>query len=739
MTEPGGFEYSNDSVVARMSIDVPPQALTDLDQIRQQAAGLRTEMEALARAESNWVDYLNAIPGIADRADQSYRNLITSMERMSYVQREMGGGLPGAGGDFTGASGGSGGHTGYSTAAPAGHVDPFAGMHAGMGERSFTPEAAVAQAAHIQSTDPRLAANMAAARGINPAMLGAMGGVAAEVLGAGSFGGGSGHGESMSSKSTQTTQTARDSSAPPSQEEGGAPTTSASQHTPSEPHPDASWMEKAMSAAIGGSLFNEMSDAFKGGGGISGMAGSVLGGAAMTGKLGKLGKLGKGLVGTPLGKGLMGVGAGLWAANKVQDLGEAAQEYRNWGSVQGGGFGEGVGYELRSRFAALDPFVNTQQTREMMQASLSEGFRGDDLNTMRDFMMQNTKKFNMDSSETMQIYNSAVLKGKDDTESFAESIAKLGNSLNLMKDLAAEGGASLPERKAQFAQMAGALTSHGVSQDIASGAALRAQEMYADDKVLRDHVPGATAAASGNDLAAMALARKYGIRGALPETVDAELSDRGIDAQAGREELYKELAERAQRSNPGNPRNAAAYWGRMMKQMYGVDTGDFATTFRWYQKLTGAKDPGDQARERISSAAAPTPTGGPGGNPMGGLAGDVLGARSMSDLGNIPRNFMNRAAGIDPSTQNQAAIEAMKPSLQPAPTSGPALGGGSLTTQGTVTGTVRIQVDQAGRVTAPPSIQLTGTQRAANMGWGSSQLNNPSPGEGFAHSGWAGG
>jgi hypothetical protein len=46
-----------------------------------------------------------------------------------------------------------------------------------------------------------------------------------------------------------------------------------------------------------------------------------------------------------------------------------------------------------------------------------------------------------------------------------------------------------------------------------------------------------------------------------------------------------------------------------------------------------------------------------------------------------------------------------------------------------VTGNVTITVDQAGRVTAPPSIQLSGLQKSALAGWGASQVNNVSPGD----------
>jgi len=63
----------------------------------------------------------------------------------------------------------------------------------------------------------------------------------------------------------------------------------------------------------------------------------------------------------------------------------------------------------------------------------------------------------------------------------------------------------------------------------------------------------------------------------------------------------------------------------------------------------------------------------------------------------------------------------------------------TINTQGQVTGDIRITVDQAGRVSAPQTITLTGTQRSVNAGYGGGTMNNPGPGDYHQSTGFPGG
>ena len=90
MTTPDSFEYTDDSVVARVSVDIPNQAVADISQLTSAMSAMRTELESIARAQSSWLDYLQQMPVIVEQSNQAIRNQITLMERMSYLQSEVG-------------------------------------------------------------------------------------------------------------------------------------------------------------------------------------------------------------------------------------------------------------------------------------------------------------------------------------------------------------------------------------------------------------------------------------------------------------------------------------------------------------------------------------------------------------------------------------------------------------------------------------------------------------------------
>lgn len=308
MTTPGpdSFQYNDDSVVARVSFDVPPSTLTDISQITQAMSAMRTELESIARAQSDWLDYLQQVPAIAERANQAYRDSITQMERIAYIQSEIGTtgpvGAAGAGGDSGGGvvpSGGAGGSGmgGYSTAAPAGYVPPFQNMTEGMGRKRETSPSVASQISALADENPRIAANMAAARGmaVNPSLLGMVGGAMGWAFGQ-STGGGLGKGnEAADDMSPQTTGSDRTSSGPPAPSQGGAPIGSEPTNAPGPPSKDAPWWRKLTDTATneirnaaGGSRIGKilgtippgvLGDAFKnvGGGVLEGAAGTAAG------------------------------------------------------------------------------------------------------------------------------------------------------------------------------------------------------------------------------------------------------------------------------------------------------------------------------------------------------------------------------------------------------------------------------------------------------------------------------
>lgn len=380
------FQFTDDTVVAKLSIDVPAGSAESLRQINQQAEQLRVELEAIARAESNWIDYLEQVPQLTEQAAAAQRNLITQLERTSYLQQQLGSaGMPG----FS-ASVGIPGQAPYSTAAPAGYSDPFSGAVAGLGTAgrvpSTGPVGSVAEASnsadlisHLAQTDPQMYANMAAQRGLG-------GGKITSAL------------KKLAMYSMTGLGTDTPGSGAPGMGKGGPTPTAGT--TPGKAFDDADTEELAKEMAKkveneqAAGLGNHplLSQALGSAANLAGRAG--LGGAARMGmglesiasggtSIGLMGKLG--MAGTAI------AGAGLAS----QNIGEWYQGVKNLGSVRGGGFAQGAAYEAEARMMSLNPFIDLQQSREIMQAGLREGYTGKTFDTITSFMASNLKNMNL--------------------------------------------------------------------------------------------------------------------------------------------------------------------------------------------------------------------------------------------------------------------------------------------------------------------------------------------------------
>ena len=369
------FEYNNDSVVAKLSIEVPSGAVDSLQEINQQAEQLRVQLESIARAESNWIEYLQQIPQLTEQAASAQRSLITQLERTSYLQQQIGS-MPG------GAGAGSPGGGGYSTAAQPGYSDPFSGATAGLagssrgggGEGMGMPANAAraeAFASQIEETDPRLYANMQAQRGNGVGEkakrhLTQMAQYSATGLGstdAPGMGGGRGG-----------------STGPVDAGNGGSVGTPGDLATALDKETGLAGMLRKSGGVAGGAGYGGVARLLGKGADAAGTEGGIMG------ALGGMGSLAKG--------GL--VGGGLLAAGmQAQNLGESYQATKNLGMIRGGGFKEGAGLQGEALMMSLNPFIDLEQSRQIMQAGLKEGYTGKSFDTITKFMADNLKNMNM--------------------------------------------------------------------------------------------------------------------------------------------------------------------------------------------------------------------------------------------------------------------------------------------------------------------------------------------------------
>lgn len=749
MTTPSdsSFDYTDDSVIARVAFDIPHQAVGDVSQLTSAMSAMRTELESIARAQSDWMDYLRQVPEITSRANQAIREQITLMERMSYVQGEVGvggggGKFWGGGGGAPGAAGGGGGGGGsYSTAAAPGYVNPFRDMAFGTGAHGGDGGAGGMGAAlgALEKNDPHTFANVTSARGqaVNPALLGMVGGALAASYGKGTQPGQAGSGgEADGSTVPQGTSAARTSAGKPDPGKGGAPIGAASQNDPGEPSPDGTDNQKMLSnilneartGRIGPRIASFIRSVIGGGrdaGGGGGAGGSADGGGAndlIGSALGSLGssmlpgmfggRAGGGIAGmlgahkgTAIGLGVAGLGLGAMGA--AQNIGERVTDLTQLGSVQGGGAVEGAGYEVSARIMALNPFINTDQARQVMQMSLKSGFRGGEGDMVQDFMVKNFKDMSMSFADSLSVIESSAQKSGDSTLGLADKMKDLQGTLDLMKGLSGEGGAALPEREAQFESTVKTLSSLNVDPESANRSALAMQEMFKDNPVLRSAAPQLANAAAQSPMFMQQVAMRNGITGMLPGALPGALADAGIDTHDAFLDQAKYVANMVSKY-PGGKRNQAAMFQELMAQQ-GVPM-DQKTAYALYGEVSGGRDIAGDTEKSMQAGA--------GHKTIGSKVMDNFtrqsGAQSAAD------NFSaSRQDGFTPDGQPPRAL----------PQSREQVGSGSLTAQGTVNGELRVTVDQQGRVTAPPTIQLTGQQKAVMAGSGSGQLNSVGPGD----------
>jgi hypothetical protein len=411
MTTPGGmnsgFDHGDDFVAARVTIDVPTEGIAGLREITQEMDRFRTGVEAANRSSETFTGYLQRIAEAANQAATATENMVSMLERTTSYQNgaATGGGMP------------------QLNASPQ-YSDPFAGAALGMGGGGGAGGGDVrSQLDSLREQNPRAYVNKMAASGQYR-----MGDIPAT----------SPSGQDITTAADRINQRTQ------MQQEGQV---------------DASGNSNIGSrSGRNGQIDNEMP-----GGGVSG-------GLRALGGLGRL--LPEGALGTGLGRvaavaGPLGaaIGGGLLANEAVQRVGGVYQDYKNMGSVRGGGAVEGMGYEIGIRALAMNPFISGDQSRQIIQQGLREGYTGKEFDTVTSMVANNLKEMNMDISQSFDLLRKNVKEG-------GMSEVGLGAALGNIKDMSQAGYRSLPELTAGYQQTSGALIGMGVGGPAASQAAL---------------------------------------------------------------------------------------------------------------------------------------------------------------------------------------------------------------------------------------------------------------------------
>ncbi|OBY33517.1 hypothetical protein ACT18_00855 [Mycolicibacter kumamotonensis] len=511
----------------------------------QEIERFRVGAEAAGRAQDNFVSYLNQTSEAANRAATAQQNLVTQLERVTELQQRMASGSATAGG----------------LSVPHGYVDPFSTGVAGTGTRASGSDFH-SRTNDLSQRDPDTYLNMQRARGnLRP--------------------------EDIPASREQIQETAnrvaeRERAVDEQVEENPGAT-----HEPGS----TDTLDAMGNIGRGAKLANQVMNEMRVGGSVAGIGRAALSGiGAMAGASdrdalgGMLGKLGK-------GAGVLG--AGMLGYEAFQRGGEVAQGYRNLGSIRGGGFGEGLEADAATRMMAMNPFISTEQSRQIIQGALSQGYSGKQFDDVTEFVKHNLTQMNIAIGDSFKMVQKEVNEG-------GQSMAGLAANLGIIQELSKTGAMSQPEMLEKVMGTASALEGAGVSAPLAERAGMIGANSWNNNMAIKGKLGDITGwAASSPSRQAMifGMAGRKTPAGALPGTLFARESDGGLGVT---QDALRKFAEQAHNQYPDDELNAIQMFSLLLSRM-GMPM-DYQQAAQIYHSLIGGEDALGEATKKVDEA-----------------------------------------------------------------------------------------------------------------------------------------
>jgi hypothetical protein len=756
-----GFEYGENTVAARLSIDIPNEGVQSLREITQEISRFRTEMEAASRSQGDFIGFFQTLPSIASQAASAFKTYADELERGLALQQRMQGAV------------------GQWDVQPGSTPDNFRGMTSGMGRSGpndinqtvadmdrMREMGTVGQRQYLNvqqqhggirpgempmsnnANDIAAATDRISARErINQERIGgditggmggsrSGGGVAREIMNEFSAGGGGSQGGLM------TQMMRRGLGALSARSGDAAVRDTAAAGSPGHSSGAVVTPESGSSGAVDGQG--------------AGAAGSALSGMGILGKI--FGVPGAGLAGLA-GMGLAGYGAAQFLGPRIQNLKDA-------GLVEGGGAKEGLEQEIQARIMGMNPFITNDQSRSIIQSALRDGYKGKEFETVTKFMQENLKDFAISVQDSRDMLKKQVLEGGMAPEALAAGLEQ-------QKYLSRTGALSFDDRKAAQNRLQGLMADNAVSPDVIGRSSAESLEMYSDNQLLKGKFSDMAMAGQSGDMGLMAAqANMMGIP--LSSDMDQWAGQIAAQGSAGQDRAVK----KALQMSKGN----SYIFRQMMKQFTGMDLtvaqakelmgktkggGELGAAQGRLEESNGAFDVTNRsAGSRINAGV---------GSAFSVLGGTIADAATFN-FDNIPGRFREadfenqsmhipvldqvvKQQGGDPNNimvQGSSGWEKLQPKnkehlealakggkwRRADDTSGEgytlrgasgAAASGYLGKQEVQVGgqvSIHVSTDPGVKVSsAPQTITLTQNQMKANAGWGNATTNNRPPGD----------
>lgn len=240
------------------------------------------------------------------------------------------------------------------------------------------------------------------------------------------------------------------------------------------------------------------------------------------------------------GAGVAGLAVG--GAMAVQSAGEWYQGMRAQGAQRGGGFGEGMSFEMGVRSMAMNPFISMEQSRKIMQTAMSEGYTGREFDTMTQYMAENLRKMNVDVATSMGVVRNNVIQG-------GQSLAAAQWDLQTAGALARDPNAVQTSAQfvSQWQQGTQQLVQQGAEGQGASELSLQATALFADNRMLQGIGGNMIEALTTNPLAQQRLMNQFPeYQGPPSGIIDYAMQNGGgvTEALSGESQFLDDLARR---------------------------------------------------------------------------------------------------------------------------------------------------------------------------------------------------
>lgn len=439
---------------------------------------------------------------------------------------------------------------------------------------------------------------------------------------------------------------------------------------------------------------------------------ALAGGSSMLGKLGGIGKF--------LGP-IAGVAtAALSIFGAIQGGGQLIQGMRNTASVRGGAAGEGFEVEAKARMLAMNPFITSDQARQIYQTVMSEGYAGASgagADNVIDFMKTNLTSMNISVADSAKMLRSTILgSGKGDAESVSGAVESLRTELDTIRTLSRESAMSTPEYTQKFTALKEQLMAGGATPEGAARTAMGAMQVGADDQALKGQFAGAvgdmTSSPSGQAMM-MALGGGDLPRGLMPGAAAGYMDDTGQTNRVAWNTL-RTMAQRYAKMDKGDQvshRNAVYLFQQMVKRL--IPSHAAATNLNQadalYRQLLENQDINDSSQ-------------GMGALPSADMNVEPLPSASFTP-NETPRMTPSPAAALGTGSGDRGPTG-------PAP----ALVGSAGSSRVSGEATVQISLSpEASRVLqvagGPVRVPLSPTKQAANMGFAGAAVNAQGAGE----------